>query len=154
MLGSRVMLSGIFQITQWYPRAGFAPPIAVRSLNEIAKLWVFEGASAQYSSGEMPSPKALPSQLNSAGNEPFASNEALRILNAEPLEEELLEEELLDDELLDELEEELLDDELLDEELLDDGPLLPPPQATKAADNAVRPQAKKILFMVVSYIES
>ncbi len=95
----------------------------------------------------MPSPNAWPSQLNSAGSEPFASNEALRILNAEPPEELLLEEdeELLDDELLelDELEEELL------------GVLpSPPPQAASAADNAVTLQAKKILFMVVSRFES
>jgi hypothetical protein len=89
----------------------------------------------------------LPSQLNSAGSEPFASNEALRTLNAEPPEELLLED--------DEEEEELLDDELLEldelEEELPGGSIIsPPPQAARAAANAVTLQAKKILFMVMS----
>lgn len=107
------------------------------------------GASAQYNSGEIPSPNAFPSQLNSAGNDPFASNEALRILNSEPPDELLLEEELLEDELL-ELEE--LEEELLDE-LLGVGLVFPPPQAAKPADKAVRPHVKKILFMIVSCIK-
>jgi hypothetical protein len=107
---------------------------------------VLDGASAQYNSGEMPSPNALPSQLNSAGSDPPASNDALRILNSEPPEELLLEEELLEDDELLEL------DELEEELLLDDGSPFPPPQAAKAADNAVRPHAKKILFMIVPHI--
>jgi hypothetical protein len=90
----------------------------------------------------MPSPKALPSQLNSAGSDPFASNDALRILNAAPPDELLLEEE----------QEELLELDELEEELLDVS-TLPPPQAAKAAERAVSPHAIKILFMVVSYIK-
>ena len=70
----------------------------------------------------------MPSQLNSAGSNPFASNEGLEISNADPLEELLDEEELLDDELLldellelDELDELLeLDEELLEEEVLEE----------------------------------
>src|SRR5690606_14953444 len=98
----------------------------------------------QYNSGEIPSPKAFPSQLNSAGNEPFASNDALRIVKSAPPDELLLTEELLDDELL-ELEEE---EELLEELLLDD--TSPPPslpQAANAADNVANPHTTKILFI-------
>lgn len=72
------------------------------------------------------------------------------MLNSEPPEELLLEDELLDeDELLelDELEEELLD------ELLGVGLVFPPPQAARAADKAVTPQVKKILFMIRSRIK-
>lgn len=93
----------------------------------------------------MPSPKALPSQLNSAGRAPFASNEGLVISNR-PLDDELLEDELLEDEELLELDEELLEEELL--ELEDELPV--PPQLAMAADNNVRLHAKTILFMVVS----
>jgi hypothetical protein len=122
----------------------------------MAKLLAFSGASTQFSSGDIPSPKALPSQLNSAGSEPFTSNEGLVISNADPLEEELLEDELLDDdeELL-ELDEELLEDELLelDEELLDADPPEGPPQLAIAADSKVMLHAKTILFMVVSYLK-
>lgn len=76
------------------------------------------------------------------------------MLNSEPPEELLLEDELLEEEELlelDELDEELLD-ELLDE-LLGIGLVFPPPQAAKAADKAVRPHVKKILFMIVSRIK-
>ncbi|MCR6652405.1 MAG: hypothetical protein NVV73_13370 [Cellvibrionaceae bacterium] len=87
----------------------------------------------------------MPSQLNAAGSDPFASNDALRKLRAAPPDELLLEEELEEDELLLELDE-------LDEELLDVS-TLPPPQAARAAERAVMPHAIKILFMVVSYIK-
>lgn len=71
------------------------------------------------------------------------------MLNSEPPDELLLDEELLDDDELLELDE--LDEELLDE-LLDVGLVLPPPQAVMAADKAVKPHAKKILFMMVFHI--
>lgn len=130
------------------------PLIAVRSLKDIAKLWVFSGASTQFNSGEMPPPKALPSQLNSAGREPFASNEGLVISNAAPP-DELLDEEDEEDELLDELDElldeELLEDEELPEELLDDE-LLEPPQPAIAVVNRATLHAKRVLFMMFSPI--
>jgi hypothetical protein len=135
------------------------PLIAVRSLKEIAKLWVFSGASTQFNSGDMPSPKALPSQLNSAGSEPFTSNEGLVISNALPEEELEEDEELLDEELL-ELEEELLEEELLEleEELLElaeellEVELDVPPQPAIAAASSVTLHANTIFFMVVSHL--
>lgn len=72
------------------------------------------------------------------------------MLNSEPPEELLLEDELLEEEELLELDE--LEEELLDE-LLGVGLVFPPPQAAKAADKAVRPHVKKILFMIVSRIK-
>lgn len=102
----------------------------------------------------MPSPKALPSQLNSAGSEPFTSNEGLVISNALP--EELLEDELDDEELeeeLLELEDELLDELLeLEEELLE-VELELPPQPVIAAASSVTLHANTIFFMVVSHLK-
>lgn len=121
---------------------------------------MFSGASTQFNSGDIPSPNALPSQLNSAGSDPFTSKEGLEISNAAPLEE------LLDDEeLLLELEELLELDELLElEELLDEELLVlevellvlldVPPQPTMAADSSVTLHAKTIFFMIVSHLKS
>jgi methylase of polypeptide subunit release factors len=110
----------------------------------------------------MPSPKALPSQENSAGIGPPAVNEAVSAWNAtklpeeELLEEELLEEELLlevrpEDELLEEEEEELLEEELEeDDELLEEELEAGPVQPTIAADNKATPNAKRVLFIICS----
>lgn len=103
----------------------------------------------------------MPSQLNSAGSEPFSSNEELKISNASPPEELLdEEEELLDeeDELLDEVEElldedeELLDEELLEleleVELLEEELLELPPQPAIAVASRATLHAKRDLFML------
>ena len=103
----------------------------------------------------MPSPKAFPSQLNSAGSEPLASNEGLVISNAPLDEDDELDEELLDDEEL--LEDELLDEELLDEELLlelleDEELLLElPPHPPIAVASRATLHAKRVLFMFSTY---